>query len=149
MRAYSKGLMLVAAIAAGAAFGGGDGGSGPSPSAITGTWQATSMLFVSQADPKVSVDVIAAGGSATLTLDANKSYLMVLTLPATAPETTTGTWSLSGDVLTMVPDGMKGNIQFNVTLSGQTLKLAGGHLDFDLNDDGIDDPAILTIEATR
>jgi hypothetical protein len=149
MRAYTKGLMLVAAIAAGAACGSGDGGSGPSPSAITGTWQLTKVLFVSQANPQQSVDVIALGGTGTLTFNSDKTFSYTLTVPPAAPETTTGTWSLGGQVLTIVRDGFSGNVQFDITLAGQTLKLAGGHVDFDVNNDGTDEPAILTLEGTQ
>lgn len=151
MRTTTKGLMLVAAIAAGAACGGGDGGGGPNPSDVAGTWQLTKVLFVSQSNPAQSVDLIAdVGATATLTLDANKSFTFVVTPPPPAPaETTTGTWSLGGQVLTIVRDGFSGNVQFDVTLSGQTLKLAGGHVEFDVNADGTDEPAILTLEGTR
>ena len=151
MRAYTTGLMLVTAIAAGAACGGGDGGSGPNPSAITGTWQLTKVLFVSQANPTQSVDLIAdVGATATLTLNADNSFAFVVTPPPPAPvETTTGTWSLGGQVLTIVRDGFSGNVQFDVTLTGQTLRLVGGHVDFDVNGDGTDEPAILTLEGTK
>jgi hypothetical protein len=149
MRAYTKGLMLVAAIAAGAACGGGDGGAGPSPSAITGTWQLTKVLFVGQANPQQSVDLIALGGTGTLTFNSDNTFSYTVTVPPAAPETTTGTWSLGGQVLTLIRDGFSGNLQFDVTLSGQTLKLAGGHVDFDVNNDGTDEPAILTLEATK
>jgi hypothetical protein len=143
--------MLVAAIAAGAACGGGDGGSGPNPTEVTGTWQLTKVLFVSQANPTQSVDLITdVGASATLTLNANNSFTFVVTPPPPAAvETTTGTWSLSGQVLTIVRVGFSGNVQFDATLSGQTLKLAGGHVEFDVNGDGTDEPAILTLEGTK
>jgi hypothetical protein len=149
MRTYAKGLVLAAAIAAGAACGGGDGGSGPSPSSITGTWQLTKVLFVSQANPQQSVDLIALGGTGTLTFNSDNTFSYTVTVPPAAPGTTTGTWSLGGQVLTLVRDGFSGNLQFTVTLSGQTLKLAGGHVDFDVNNDGTDEPAILTLEGTK
>ncbi len=151
MRTYTKGLMLVAAIAGGAACGGGDGGSGPNATDVTGTWQLTKVLFVSQANPTQSVDLIAdVGATATLTLNADKSFTFVVTPPPPAAvETTTGTWSLGGQVLTIVRDGFSGNVQFDITLTGQTLRLVGGHVDFDVNNDGTDEPAIMTIEGTR
>ena len=149
MRAYTRGLALVAAIAAGAACSGDGGGGGLSPTAITGTWQLTKVLFVSQANPQQSVDLIAQGGTATLTLDPGYTFTIVINMPAVPPDTLAGTWSLSGDLLTMIPDWFIGNMQFTVTVAGQTLKLAGGHVDFDVNNDGTDEPAILTIEGTK
>jgi len=149
MRTHAKGLVLLAAIIAGAACGGGDGGSGPNPSTVTGTWQVTKMLFVSVANPQQSVDLIALGGTATLTLDASKTFSIAVNAPPDPPYTLTGTWSLSTDILTLFPDWITGNIQFNIALSGQTMKLTGGHVDYDVNNDGTDEPAILTVECTR
>jgi hypothetical protein len=148
MRAYWRSGLAGAAIIAGAACGS-DGGSGPSPGEITGTWQLTKLQFVSQANPQLSIDLIALGGTATLTLDPSKAFSYTVTMPGSAPETTTGTWSLSGDVLTVIRVGFIGEVQFNVTLSGQTLTLAGGHVDFDVNQDGTDEPAIMTIKGSR
>jgi len=148
MRAHWTTPLLAAAMFAGAACSS-DGGSGPSSSEITGTWQLTKVLFVSQANPQLSVDLIAQGGTATLTIDANHTFAYILTMPATAPDSTTGTWALSGDVVTMIRDGMSGDMQFQVTVSSSAIKLAGASVDFDVNDDGTDEPARMTIEGTR
>ncbi len=148
MRAYWKGLMLVAAFGVNAACGG-DGGTGPGASEITGTWQLTKVLFVSQANPQLSVELIGQGATATLTIDPAKTYMTIVTMPSATPDTTTGTWSLGGDVITMVETGSSGNMQFNISLTGNTLKLSGGHVDFDVNQDGIDEPALLSLEGTQ
>jgi hypothetical protein len=149
MRPFTKSFVLAAAIAAGSACGSGDGGSGPGPGAITGTWQLTKMLFVTVASPTQSIDLIAVGGTATLTFDPDKTFTIQLNMPSVPPETLTGTWSLSSDVLTLIPDWFTGNMQFDITLSGQTLKLAGAHVGYDVDGDGADEPSILTIEGTK
>jgi hypothetical protein len=146
MRARWTGVLVAAMVAAGCSS---DGGSGPSPSDVSGAWQLTKMQFVSQANPQLSVDLIAQGGTATMTIDADKTFVIILNAPSTPTETIAGTWSLSGSVLTMVRTGKSGDLQFQVTLTAQTIKLAGASVEFDVNDDGTDEPATLNIEGTR
>jgi hypothetical protein len=148
MRAYWKSFMLAVAILATTACGG-DGGTGPSATDLTGTWQLTKVLFVSQAQPQLSVDLIAQGGTATLTLDPNKDFMVVIIMPLVAPDTTTGTWALNGQYLDVTPTGAGFAWQFKVTVTATTITLANASVDFDVNNDGTDEPAKLTMQGTR
>jgi hypothetical protein len=142
---------IVAAIlgAAAACGGGGDGGGGPSPSQVIGSWNVTKLLFVSQANPQQSVDRIAQGATAVMVIDANNGFTLTIT-PTTGPqEIQTGTWSLSGQIFTVTPTGMPFNWQFNIASTGTTIRLSGADVDFDVNNDGTDEPAKLTIEAAK
>ena len=69
-------------------------------------------------------------GSATTTFDLDWTFIIVLTIPPGADESGVGTWSLSRDVPTRVPDGT--NVE-NV---------------FDNPRNGVNERAILTIEGT-
>jgi len=149
MRAWRGAALVAAVVGTGAACGGGDGGNGPSASEIEGTWNATRVLFVSQADPQQSVDLIALGATGVIVLDPSKAFTFTLTPTVGPVEVQTGTWKLSGTMLTVTPTGAAFNWQFNVTLTATTIKLAGADVEFDINDDGTDEPAKLTIEATR
>jgi hypothetical protein len=149
MRAWMGIALVAAVVGTGVACGGGDGGNGPGASEIEGTWNATKMLFVSKTAPQQSVDLIALGATGVLVLDPSKAFSFTLTPPGGPAEVQTGTWKLSGTVLTVTPTGAAFNWQFNITLTATTLKLAGADVDYDFNDDGTDEPAKLTIEATR
>jgi hypothetical protein len=60
-----------------------------------------------------------------------------------------GTWSATVDVLTIVRAGQTGQTQFDMTLSGSTLTLSGGHVLFDLNDDGAGEECVLDMALVR
>lgn len=149
MRAWWKGALVAAGLVAAGACGGGDGGNGPSAAEITGTWNLTKMLYVNVANQQQSIDLVAQGGTGDLVIDPNKSYTLTLTLPGQAPLIETGAWDLSGDIFSATPTGMPFSWDFDVTVTATTLRLAGADVEFDIDDDGTDEAARLTIEATR
>jgi hypothetical protein len=142
-------MLFASVIGAAVACGGGDGGSGPSESEITGTWQLTKLQYVNAASPQESVDLIALGATGTLIIDPNKTYTMTLTPPVGPPETETGAWDLAGDVFAATPTGMPFDLQFDVTITGNTLRLAGADSEYDFDDDATVEAAKLTIEGTK
>jgi hypothetical protein len=89
------------------------------------------------------------GTTLTLTLEAGGTYTQKITDPGQGGQTTTGTWSASKDVLTLKPAGISGETQFDMTMSGSTLTLNGGHVLFDVNLDGQDEESILSLTLTR
>ena len=140
-------LILIASFAAAACSGGSP--AAPSPQTLAGTWNATRAEFVSASNSSLRVEVIAQGTTIVLTLDAAGTYTRRST-PASGPaETETGTWSASSDVLTLRPTGISGDTQFNMTLSGNTMTLSGGHVLFDINNDNQDEETILSMTLTR
>lgn len=114
---------------------------------FVGTWNATKMVFTSVADTATKLDVIALGATFRMTLAADSTWRAITTEPLATPDTTTGTWSAGVDVLTLEETGQSGNIQFQYVMSGNTVTLTGGSVDFDFG--GGDEPATLSITATK
>ena len=122
---------------------GGDG-SGPSRDQFAGTWDATKLEFTNVANTSQKVDIIALGATFVIVLESTGDYQETLVVPGSAPENTTGTWSVSSDVITIKETGSSGDQQFNWSLSGNTLTISGANTDFDFNGDGVDEPAKLS-----
>ncbi len=123
--------------------------TGPSQTTLAGTWKASRAEFVSASNSSVKVEAVSRGYSIVLTLDSGGTFRQVTTEPGMGSDTMTGTWSASSDVLTLRPSGVTFNIQFDMNLSGSTLSLAGGHVQFDINGDEVDEEAILSLTMTR
>jgi hypothetical protein len=121
--------------------------SGPSMDSFVGTWNATKAEFVSEADPTVKQEVIALGASFKITFNADSTWRAIMTAPLMAPDTSSGTWSASIDVLTLVTTGASGETQFAYVLSGNTVTLTGGHVEWDFGNG--DEPALLNVTATK
>lgn len=117
----------------------------PSASGLPGAWRATRAEYVSGSQ---RVDVIPRGSTMTLTLETS-TFALTVTDPGEPAVVTSGTWSASRDVLTLKPTGMTGEIQFDMTLSGSTLSLNGGHVLYDINSDDRDEECILNTTLVR
>jgi hypothetical protein len=132
-----------------AACGGANNTTAPSPQTLAGTWRATRAEFVSRASSSLRVDVVSQGTTMVLTLASNNAYTLTITDPGHSPQATTGTWSSSTDVLTLRPTGMPFSIEFDMTMSGSTLTLTGGSVEFDFNADGVNEEATLNATFAR
>ncbi len=130
---------------------GGDEGTGPGGITIAdlaGTWDATTATFEGVVGSGF-VDVIADGGSVTLTITGDGRFTFVLTLPGESPETASGTMHFEEDALVMTFDDDPSDPTFFIFFfSDDTLTLAGED-EFDFDDDGVDEPAILTLVLQR
>lgn len=140
-------VVVVASFAVAAC--GGSNPNAPSAQTLAGTWKATRAEFANASNLSQKVEIVALGTTLTLTLDAGGTYSQKITDPGQGGQTTTGTWSSSKDVLTLKPTGISGNTQFDMSMSGSTLTLNGGHVLFDVNLDGRDEEAILNVTLTR
>jgi hypothetical protein len=152
MQTFARVFMVVAAALA--ASCGGDSGSGTpaSPSTLTslaGGWKATRAEFVHASNSSVRVEIVSMGTSLTLTLDSGGTYSQKIVDPGQAGQTTNGTWTATQDTLTLKRAGMTGDMQFNMTLSGATLTLSGGHVAFDVNGDGRDEETLAYFTLSR
>jgi hypothetical protein len=121
----------------------------PSAGGLPGTWRATMAEFIDRSNPGVRIEVIARGVSIVLVLVDGGSFTLTTTVPGVAPEVETGTWTSSSDVLTLRRAGTSGDTQFDMTLSGDTLTLRGGHVLFDVDDDDVDEEAELNMTLAR
>ena len=138
---------MVAGLLAAAAAGCGSDGTGPSPDTLAATWNATQARFISVANPAQMADIVGMGGSVALTLNANNTFTMTTMTPGHPMEQMTGTWSSSVDVLTLHHGS--GTSQFEMTHSGNTLTLTGGHGSFDVNGDDVDEEVTMNFTMTR
>lgn len=120
--------------------------TGPSAASITGIWQATKVEYVSTTGLG-SFDVVDHGGSATLMLNTDKTFSYLCTLGTDTVENLTGTWDVT-DVLTLNM-GPNNQMQFDASLARDTLTLTGADREYDLNDDGMREPAKLNLTLTR
>ncbi len=141
MRARLGALALAAVLISGLACDGGGGSLGPPKADLTGTWRATSSIYVSEAAPPQSVDLVTLGATVTLVLDANNTFTYTMTPAGGTPSVVTGTWQASADVFTLVASGSTGNWQWNYTLSATTLALTGANGEYDFNGDATAEPA--------
>ncbi len=75
--------------------------TGPSVSALVGTWDATQITLTSQANPSNTIDGIASGLGIELTFDASGGYTAVTTTQGISPDTATGTATVNGNAITL------------------------------------------------
>jgi len=144
--ALALGLALIAA----AATCGGDGGGGPSQSQLVGTWQVTKCEWVSTGGLG-SVDLIAGGGTGTLELtDQDTLELHVMPTNGAPPVDLLATYEINGiDLMRVTPAGVTWYWAWDMSLSGNTLKLSGGGLPYDFNRDGNFDGGTWTLIMTK
>lgn len=122
--------------------------NGVDPDSLLGTWDATKMEFTSVADPQDKEDVIAdLGGEFVMIIAANGGCTGELTVPPDPLENMAGTWSASADVFTLHWSGDTHTTQFDMTLSGNTLTLAGGDVNYNFGTG--DEPAKLTVVLVK
>jgi hypothetical protein len=121
--------------------------SGPSADSFVGTWSATQMEFTRSANPTETVEIIGEGATFRITFKADSTWTAVLTAPGMSPDTSSGTWSASIDVLTIATTGMSGEQQFQFSLSGNTLTLSGANAEWDFGSG--DEAATLSITLTK
>jgi hypothetical protein len=114
---------------------------------LAGTWEATEFRFVSTPTPTDTIDVIEGGGGLSVTVGADASYELTLTLPAKLPEIQYGVVLLFGDMIVMIDEvEPAGSIRFEYGLAGGTITLRGEDTaDFNVPPDGIEDPAMVEI----
>ncbi len=129
---------------------GDDDPAGPSADDLTGTWNATSLELVSVANSNTRVELIDFGYTCTLTLEEDGDFFITVVDPETGNIGGSGHWS-STDVLTM--EFLEGQFdvtwEFDIVLSGNTLRLTGADAEFDFDDDGNEDAARLNLTLLR
>lgn len=92
------------------------------------------------ANPTLSFEVIAAGGSLVLVIQSNGSITITSTEPNGGVETDNGTMEVDGSNVTWTIDGDVSSGTISRTENTLTLNLTSG-AEFDFNDDGVEEDA--------
>ena len=135
-------LKSVWAMAIVAALVGGCGDStGVTLEDLVGTWEAQTYTF---SDGTRSVDLVATqGASFTVTVAVGGAVTTVFDDGVGGTSSDSGEFSADGNALTLVGE------TFSATRSGNSLTLVDATAEHDLDGDGSDDPATLTIQLQR
>jgi hypothetical protein len=119
---------------------------------LEGTWSATLAEFVSVANPSVKFDLIAKGATVRLVLTAGKTFTLTITPQGEPVLEAAGTWSNpEADQLTLsfTSGAMQGGMNFELSMSGDTLTLSGADYMFDVDDNGTDEPVKFNVTMAR
>lgn len=137
-------LALAATLGVSVACGDSNGPDGDLTLAdLVGTWSATKFELTKQSNASVSIDLVAAGGSFTLTVSADGAFTGQQSLFGFS-DTFSGTVSVSGNVLTLTDSENPADVtEVVASLSGNTLTLTSDDLAFDFDFDDVDEPANL------
>ena len=150
MRAFP--LVLLAAAALNGSCGGSDSGFTNATQAtetLVGSWRATKVEYTNRSNTTQKLDIVARGSTVTLVLEGGGTFRLTIADPGLAGNVVSGTWTATRDVLTIVTTGQNGETQFDMTLSGSTLALNGGHVLFDVNSDGAGEECVLEMSLVR
>jgi hypothetical protein len=109
---------------------------------LAGTWILLSLIYTSDANPSTSFDFRAAGGSGSLTFEADTTFLFILVPdPGSATESAVGPVSLDGSTVVLTDNADPDLPLLSGQLAGQRLTLETENAEYDFNDDGTDEPA--------
>ena len=101
-------------------------GVGVEPDELAGTWTSSSLILSSVADPTMSMDLVAEeGAQVILELDADGTYSFIFTSNVEETENETGTYVVSGNIMTVTPVTPEGLEPEVITIArvGDTLTL--------------------------
>ena len=140
--------MTLAVVLTGVLAGCGSDSTGVE-SDIVGTWHATRLEFVNNANPANTVEAIALGATVTMIFNATHTFSLTLTLPGQPAEVSSGTYVVTATTLTITvtSENPVQTLNFAMSLSGNTLTLTGGTTTFNFGTGEV--PATLNVTATR
>lgn len=136
-------LRIAVCVGLGAAAGcGGDEPAAPPVEDVYGQWTAVEFEYQS-VPPEDAVDIVAYGGTASLDLQQDGDFVLVVSPAGELSATTYGFWELSRDMMSLTPQGMPYAWEFDVALSGGALSLRGASVEYDFDHDGAPEDATL------
>ncbi|WP_108245041.1 hypothetical protein [Muricauda brasiliensis] len=115
------------------------------PIEFTGEWSAEKAVFdIEFEDLTETADFIAEGGSINLNVEENGSFSIQFVLGQNS-ESITGQMSINDDLLTIVFDySLSDRSYFEVHHTDNILEIDGGPLEYDFDDDGTPEPALVS-----
>ncbi len=113
--------------------------------ALAGTWNATSFVFTNDANSSETFDLLADGGSFSITFTTAGGFSGSSTFQG-ATDTFSGTYIVQGTNLITTEEGESETVAF--TLSGNNLTLTLDD-EFDFDDDDVEEEATLRIVLQR
>jgi hypothetical protein len=114
-------------------------GSGPSKTELTGTWHATSISYESTTGLG-QVDIMTMGATFELQLNADNTGVLTFKRVGGHVDVMTGTWESSVDILKFTL-GPGNDWTWDMSMSGDQLRLDADGSSWDFNDDGNQEPA--------
>lgn len=141
-------LLMVGALAGTVVACGDEEGTGPSPTpSIAGNWQASRFELSMESDPSVVFDFLAVGAIVHMQLDASGGFTLTMTADGMDDVVETGTWSLSGNTLTLSSGGEFS--RFILSSDRSKLTMVEEHSSFDFDNCGEDEDAHLNATFIR
>ncbi len=144
MKASSLGAALLVAVAAGCSDSGDSTGPVASPSEFVGDWLASSYVVTNIANTAETADLIVQGLTLSITFT-ETTYSGTAAFTGEPTETFSGTYTISGNQLTLNETGKGTPELMTYTLSGNAMTLAGSDEEYDFDNDGVEDPATFTM----
>lgn len=126
-----------------AALGACEGATDITVENLLGTWNATAYVY-SQVNGSEQVDLIASdGASFTMTVEADGTTTSSFDNGQGSTSTDSGSFNVEGTTLTL------GGVAYTASLNGDRLTLTADGLQYDVDGDGTEEEATLTITLQR
>lgn len=109
------------------------GGTGPDLPNVVGTWNATKIQVTNKANVAQTSNLTLLGATLTVVFRSDNTFTATFAAPGQPADASTGTWTQNSSTLTLTDDSSSGSDvnTFAYTVSGGTLTLSGGEIDFD------------------
>lgn len=118
--------------------------------ALQGTWVLSSLTFTSDANASTIFDFRGAGGSGSLTFEADSTFLMILVPnPGSPTESVTGPVALEGSTVILTDNEDPDLPLLSGTVVEQRLVLETEDAEYDFDGDGTDEPARVSAVFVR
>ncbi|MGB5238338.1 MAG: hypothetical protein WBM43_06230 [Flavobacteriaceae bacterium] len=119
---------------------------------ISGNWVATSATFFTTSDPIQTVNVVAEGGTVTLSIQSGGGFTLNISESDGPSDSSAGDFCFDEDLLVVRFDGDDPDdweyYRVQLTSGNNTLSI-GGPAEFDFNGDGTPDPAEVELSLAR
>jgi hypothetical protein len=147
-RAWRASLLLLASLAA-AGCSLGKGTEGFSKENFATNWKITRCEYVGQANPAQKVELVAQGWAITLYVNDNGMFRYSTTPPGGSETFIDGTWTTTGETVTLTPNGSTWGWTFRGSVGEESLTMAGASAEWDLNGDAKGEAASWSLAGQR